>query len=80
MRISAFEEAKIVAKQARRKGYVDAEAAREYCIDGEIGSDKFWTRTVSVYVGDKLPTPPRQSPFVRARAALAGIFNAMTNT
>ena len=48
----ALDEAKRIAAMYRRAGYPDACAAPEYCVD-ELGSDGFYTYTVSVYVGEK---------------------------
>ncbi len=45
-------EAQQIAAMLRRTGYPNACPAPEYCIDAEIGSDKFYTYTVSVYAGD----------------------------
>jgi hypothetical protein len=50
----ALDQAKHMAAMYRRAGYPNARAAPEYCID-ELGSDGFYTYTVSVYVGDKDP-------------------------
>ena len=49
-------EAKQVAAMLRRCGYPEAQAATEYCIDGHIGPDGFYTYTVAVYAGKKQPT------------------------
>ncbi len=48
-------EAQGIAAMLRRSGYPDAEVATQYCIDGEIGSDNFYTYTVSVYTGRYQP-------------------------
>lgn len=48
-------EASQTAAMLRRCGYPEARPAREYCIDGEIGPDNFYTRTVSIYVGPYRP-------------------------
>ena len=53
--MSAYQEAKRTAARLRLMGYPEATAAREYCINGEIGIDRFYTRTVSVYVGEYRP-------------------------
>lgn len=54
---TALEEAKRVAAFARRQGHAEAEPAPEYSIDGEVGPDNFWTRTISVYLGPKKQAP-----------------------
>lgn len=51
----AVSEAQHMARLYRRAGFPEAQAAPEYCID-ELGSDGFFTYTVSVYVGEKDPT------------------------
>lgn len=43
------------AQMMRRAGYPAARAAPEYCIDGEIGQDNFYTHTVCVYAGQYHP-------------------------
>jgi hypothetical protein len=50
----AVAEARRIASFYRRAGYSDACAAPEYCID-ELGSDGFYTFTVSVFVGKNNP-------------------------
>lgn len=67
---TAIEEARIIARAARQQGYPDAEAAEMYCIDGDVGPDKFWTRTVSVYLGDRRGPSPKTSIFHRIKAAI----------
>lgn len=52
---TAYEQAKTDAQMLRRCGYPEATAAREYCVDAEIGSDGFYTYTVSVHVGPYRP-------------------------
>lgn len=66
---AAFREAQQVAAMLRRSGYPDAQAAREYCIDGEVGPDGFYTYTVSVYAGDY--NPEAVSPIIRSAFAKA---------
>ncbi len=53
--MNAVDQARHTAAMLRRCGYPDAQAAREYCIDGEIGQDGFYTYTVSVYAGPHQP-------------------------
>jgi hypothetical protein len=48
-------EAQGVAAMLRRSGYPDAEVAPQYCIDGEITDDNFYTYTVCVYAGRYQP-------------------------
>lgn len=60
---SALHEAHQTAAMLRRCGYPEAEAAPAYCIDGEIGMDRFYTRTVSVYAGPY--KPETMSPLYR---------------
>jgi hypothetical protein len=43
------------AAMMRRSGYPDAVVAPEYCIAGEIGPDRFYTETISVYAGEYKP-------------------------
>ena len=52
---AAYRQAQSTAAMLRRCGYPEATAAREYCIDGEIGTDSFYTFTVSVYAGPYRP-------------------------
>lgn len=44
----AVEQVRSLVKQ----GYKDACVAPEYCI-ASIGHDKYWTYTITIYVGDK---------------------------
>ena len=44
-------EAEHTAAMLQRCGYPEAQAAPEYCIDGEIQEDGFYTHTISVYAG-----------------------------
>lgn len=53
--MNSVDRAKHTAAMLRRCGYPDAIAAPEYCIDGEIGQDRFYTETVSVYAGEYQP-------------------------
>lgn len=50
-REAILREAAREAAMLRRCGYPEAQVAPEYCIGGEIGSDNFYTKTISVYVG-----------------------------
>ena len=66
----ALDQANHMAAMYRRVGFPDARAAPEYCID-ELGSDGFYTYTVSVYVGEKdLSTV---SPFYKRLAEKLGL-------
>lgn len=70
---SASREAQQTAAMLRRCGYPDAEVDLPHCIDGEIGSDGFYYRAVSVYAGKYKPeTIPRgiARAFAKARSAL----------
>jgi hypothetical protein len=51
----AAREAERAAIMLKRRGYPDAVAAPEYCIDGDIGPDGFYTFTVCAYAGKKRP-------------------------
>ena len=66
----ALDQAKHMAAMYRRAGYPNACAAPEYCID-ELGSDGFYTYTVSVYVGEK--DPSTASPFYKRLAQKLGL-------
>lgn len=55
MREQLLREAEKYAAMLRRSGYPDAQVAPEYCIANEIGPDRFFTRTISIYVGDHHP-------------------------
>lgn len=55
MHDSAYAEARRTAIRLRLVGYPDATAERDYCIDGQIGPDRYYTRTVSVFVGEYRP-------------------------
>jgi hypothetical protein len=58
----------------RRSGYPEAIPAREYCIDGEIGPDGFYTYTVSVYAG---PYRPETIPnLIKSAAAKTNIHKS----
>jgi hypothetical protein len=59
----AYEAARRMAGILRTSGYPEAEPAPEYCIDGVIGQDGFYTYTVSVYAGPH--NPDRVKPFYR---------------
>lgn len=55
------------AAMMRRAGYPEAQAAPDYCIDGVIGHDNFYTYTVSVYAG---PHHPEATPdFIKSAMA-----------
>lgn len=54
-RTKLLQEAESYARMLRRAGYPDAQVAPEYCIANEIGSDRFFTRTISVYAGERKP-------------------------
>lgn len=64
--MDALEQARSDAAILRRCGYPEATPAREYCIDGEICSDGFYTYTVSVCLG---PYRPETIPDHIRRAA-----------
>ena len=51
-------EAEAWAARLRADGYPDAEVLPEYCIGNEIGSDRIFTRTVAIHVGE-YRQPPR---------------------
>lgn len=63
--MSAKSEAEAQAAVLRRSGYPEAMAALEYCIEGEIGPDNFYTYTVCVYAG---PYRPETTPDFLVRA------------
>ena len=46
-------EAEQIAEALRRAGYKDAEVAPVYCIEASIGPDGYFTKTISVYAGNK---------------------------
>lgn len=72
--MSAKSEAEVQAAVLRRSGYPEAMAATEYCIDGEIGPDNFYTYTVCVYAGPYRPeTIPNfiKSAMAKTRARLS---------
>lgn len=50
---SARLEADKIAAGARKSGWTDAQAAYDYCINGEVGPDNFYTYTISVYLGER---------------------------
>ena len=53
--MSAKRQAEQMATRLRRSGYPEAIAAPQYCIEGEIGPDNFYTYTVCVYAGPYRP-------------------------
>lgn len=67
----ALDQAKHMASMYRRAGYLNACAAPQYCID-ELGSDGFYTYTVSVYVGEK--DPASASPLYKRLAQNLGLL------
>ena len=46
-------EAEQIAAALRNAGYKDAAVAPEYCITPSIGPDGYFTKTISVYAGQK---------------------------
>ena len=72
-RADLLREAEFYAAMLRRCGYPQATVAPEYCIDGVIGEDGFFTKTVSVWAG---PHKPEAVKPLIARAFAAAIAKA----
>lgn len=66
----AVDEARHMAALFRKAGFLNAQAAPEYCID-ELGPDNFYTYTVCVYVGQR--DPESMLPLWKKLAAKLGL-------
>lgn len=62
-----------MAARLRRMGYRDAMAAPEYCIAG-LGEDGFYTKTISVYAGER-HQKVRRRPLSQAIKSLARLVS-----
>lgn len=51
--------AELFASSLRRRGYPNAEAWPQYCLDWERGDDRTLTYTIVVYMGECEPEPEK---------------------
>ena len=70
-REDVLREAEQWAAVLRRSGYPDAQVAPEYCIGGQIGPDRFFTKTISVYAGEYKPEAVPKGIAAALKSAIA---------
>lgn len=70
LREDLLREAERHVEMLKRAGYKDALVAPEYCIANVIGEDRFYTRTISIYAGEKTVVPVKESPFQKLYCVL----------